>query len=402
MGRKPKPAEVRAKSFTARASGATLKQAAQAAGVSRSAGHYWLAQSGGVRPRVRQPRPALRLSLEEREMISRGLAQKKTFTAIAVDLGRSVSTVSREVARNSGVIGYRAARADRLATARTARPRAGKLADEPGLRLYLEDKLALRWSPEPISERLLVDFPRDPGMRVSHETIYTSLFVQTKAVLRSELSTHLRSKRVRRRPQRRTTVAVRNGRIPNMVPIQLRPVEVLERLLPGHREGDLLVGRYSRSHLVTLVERHSRYLLALALADARTSTVITALSLVGVCSIAEAFQTSVAERFCEFAMLAASGWSGRHLFALLASEGLLIGFAASAAGALAVPAAPRSLRRCYLEAGYARRVECRDGNGGLLRRRLQSVHHHRKTESNAAIGRRMSSIHAGASVVAGA
>jgi transposase len=167
MGRKPKPAEVRAKFFTARASGATLKQAAEAAGVSRTAGQYWLAQSGGVRPRVRKPRPALRLSLEERETISRGLAQKRTFTAIAAELGRSVSTVSREVARNSGVNGYRAARADRLATARTARPRAGKLADEPGLRLYVEDKLALRWSPEQISQRLLGRVPgraRDAGL----------------------------------------------------------------------------------------------------------------------------------------------------------------------------------------------------------------------------------------------
>jgi IS30 family transposase len=186
-----------------------------------------------------------------------------------------------KAARNSGLNGHRAARADRLATARTARtarPRAGKLADEPGLRLYVEDKLALRWSPEQISQRLLVDLPCDLGMRVSHETIYTSLFAQTKAVLRSELTTHLRSKRVRRRPQRRTTVAGRSGRIPNMVPIQVRPAEVLERTVPEHWAGDLLVGRYNRSHLVTLVERHSRYLFALALADARTSTVVAALT----------------------------------------------------------------------------------------------------------------------------
>jgi IS30 family transposase len=105
-----------------------LRQPAAAAGVSRTAGHYWLAQSGGVRPRAKRPRPALRLSLEERETISRGLAQKRTLTVIAAELGRSVSTISREVTRNAGPNGYRAARAERLSAARTARPRPGKLA----------------------------------------------------------------------------------------------------------------------------------------------------------------------------------------------------------------------------------------------------------------------------------
>jgi IS30 family transposase len=183
MGRKPKPVEVRIKFFTARASGATLRQAAAAAGVSRTAGHYWLAQSGGVRPRTTRSRPALRLSLEEREVISRGLAQRMTLTAIAGELGRSVSTISREVARNAGPNGYRAARADRLATMRTARPRAGKLADDPALRRYVEDKLGACWSPQQISRRLRIEFVDDEAMRVSHETIYTSLFVQTKAIL---------------------------------------------------------------------------------------------------------------------------------------------------------------------------------------------------------------------------
>lgn len=278
MGRKPKPAEVRVRFFSARASGATLKQAAAAAGISRTAGHYWLAQSGGVRPRVTKPRPALRLSVEEREVISRGLARKRTMTSIAAELGRPVSTVSREVTRNSGVNGYRAARADRLATGRTARPRAGKLAEDPRLRRYVEEHLKMRWSPEQISRRLQVDFPTDPAMRVSHETIYTSLFVQTKAVLGGELTAGLRTRRVRRRPQRHVNSASRSGRIPDLVTIHLRPAEVLDRKTPGHWEGDLIVGRYSRSHLVTLVERHSRYLLVLGLADARTATVVAALT----------------------------------------------------------------------------------------------------------------------------
>jgi transposase, IS30 family len=278
MGRKPKPAEVRARFFTARASGATLKEATSAAGVSKTTGHYWLVQSGGVRPRVRRPRPALRLSLDERETISRGLAQRKTFTAIAAELGRSVSTVSREVARNSGPNGYRAARADRLAVARTARPRAGMLAGHPVLRAHVEEKLKLCWSPQQISRRLLVEFPHDPTMRVSHETIYTSLFVQTKAVLRTELTGQLRTRRVRRRPQRRVSAARVSGRIPDMTPVAARPVHVLERREPGHWEGDLLVGRYGRSHMVTLVERLSRYLLVLPVPDATSLTVTTAVS----------------------------------------------------------------------------------------------------------------------------
>ncbi len=278
MGRKPKPAEVRALFFTARASGATLRQAAAAAGVCRTTGHYWLAQSGGVRPRVNRPRPSLRLSLDEREAISRGLAAKKTFTALAAELGRAVSTISREVARNSGPNGYRAVRADRLAVARTARPRAGKLADLPVLRALVEDKLALCWSPWQISRHLKHAYPGDPRMRVSHETIYTSLFVQTKAVLRPELTAHLRTRRVRRRPQRRMSLASRRSRIPNMLGIAERPAHVADRVVAGHWEGDLLVGRYGRSHLVTLVERHSRFLLVLPVPDATTMTVVAAVT----------------------------------------------------------------------------------------------------------------------------
>jgi IS30 family transposase len=278
MGRKPKPAEVRAVFFTARASGATLRKAAAAAGVCRTTGHYWLAQSGGARPRLVRPRPPLRLSLDEREAISRGLAARKTFTTIAAELRRAVTTITREVARNSGPNGYRAVRADRLAVARTARPRAGKLADHPALRAVVEDKLTLCWSPRQISRHLERTYPHDPTMRVSHETIYTSLFVQAKGVLRPELTGQLRTRRVRRRPQRRMSLGSRRNRIPNMRGIAERPVEVLDRSVAGHGEGDLLVGRYGRSHLVTLVERHSRYLLILPVPDATTVTVVSAVA----------------------------------------------------------------------------------------------------------------------------
>ncbi len=278
MGRKPKPVQVRAVFFTARASGATLREAAAAAGVCRTTGHYWLAQSGGVRPRVVPPRPPLGLSLDERDAISRGLAGRKSLTAIAAELGRAVSTISREVTRNSGPNGYRAVRADRLAVARTARPRAGKLADHPTLRAVVEEKRRLCWSPRQISRHLERAYPHDPSMRVSHETIYTSLFVQAKGVLQPELTGQLRTRRVRRRPQRRLSSASRRNRIPYMRGIAERPVDVLDRDQAGHWEGDLLVGRYGRSHLVTLVERHSRYLLVLPVPDATTVTVVDAVS----------------------------------------------------------------------------------------------------------------------------
>ena len=276
MGRHPKSAEVRGRFWTARASGSTLREAAQAAGVSRTAGHYWLKDSGGVRPRPRAPRSALRLSLAEREEISRGLAEKESLTSIAARLGRSVSTLSREVQRNTSSAGYRAHRADRMADARTRRPRPGKLAADDVLRERVEEGLKAKWSPQQISARLLVDFPDDPTMQVSHETIYTSLFVQAKGGLPGELTVHLRTRRVRRQAQRRVFVGPR--RIADMRPLHARPPEVDERLVIGHWEGDLIVGRRGRSHIGTLVERHSRYVVLLHLPSSRTDDVIEILT----------------------------------------------------------------------------------------------------------------------------
>lgn len=276
MGRHPKSAEVRGRFWTARASGATLREAALAAGVSRSAGHYWLKDSGGVRPRPRTPRSALRLSLAEREEISRGLAKKESLTSIAARLGRSVSTVSREVQRNATAAGYRAHRADRMADARTRRPWPGKLAANEALRERVEEGLKAKWSPQQVSARLRVDFPDDPAMRVSHETIYTSLFVQAKGGLPGELTVHLRTRRVRRRAQRRVFAGAR--RIADMRPLHARPAEVDERLVIGHWEGDLIVGRRGLSHVGTLVERHSRYVVLLHLPSSRTDDVIEILT----------------------------------------------------------------------------------------------------------------------------
>ena len=175
-----------------------------------------------------------------------------------------MSTVWREVARNSGPNGYRAAGADRLATLRTSgpgRPRAG----DPALRRYVEDKLAVRWSPQQINRRLLDRLPRDPAMRVSHETIYTSLFVQAEAVLPSVLTTSLRTRRIRRRPQRRMRLKSRAGRIPNMVPHRRSTGGGPRPPNCGHWEGDLLVGRLRPQPPITLVERHSRSLMVLPL-----------------------------------------------------------------------------------------------------------------------------------------
>ena len=268
-----KSAEVRARFFTARASGATLKEAASAAGISRTAGHYWLRASGGIRRRPPTPRSQLRLSLAEREEISRGLACGLTLREIARRIGRATSTVSREVARNRTMSGYRAVTADRLALRRMRRSKPPKLAVNVRLRSQVEAWLAERWSPQQISARLVVEFPDDSEMRVSHETIYTSLFVQPRGARRLELTRYLRTRRVRRRPQRRISLA--SPRIRDMVMIADRPSEAEDRAVPGHWEGDLIVGKKNNSYVGTLVERATRYLVLLHLPDGPTTEHVT-------------------------------------------------------------------------------------------------------------------------------
>src|SRR6266542_2321440 len=182
----------------------------------------------------------------------------------------------REVKRNTTPVGYRAHRADRMAQVRTRRPRPAKLASNDPLRNRVEEGLKAKWSPQQIAARLRLDFPEDPTMRLSHETIYTSLFVQAKAGLPGQLTVHLRTRRVRRRAQRRVFVGPR--RIADMLPLEARPAEVDARLVIGHWEGDLIVGRRSRSHIGTLVERHSRYVVLLQLPSSRTDDVIEILT----------------------------------------------------------------------------------------------------------------------------
>ncbi len=240
---------------------------ARALGRPRQTVHYVLRQAGGVnaRPTVRS---ALRLSLAEREEISRGLEAGEGMRAIARRIQRAPSTITREVARNAGHERYRAWRAERNAARRARRPKAAKLAQDRRLRDVVEALLRKRWSPEQITRRLCVDYPDDPAMRVSHETIYQSLFVQGRGALRAELRRCLRTGRLRRRPRAR---APGHGQIADMVLISERPAEVEDRAVPGHWEGDPLVGAMGRSAIGTLVERQTRYVMLVALPARHTA-----------------------------------------------------------------------------------------------------------------------------------
>jgi len=222
------------------------------------------ADSGGVRPRPRR-RSKRVLWLEEREEISRGLARGDSLREIATKLGRAPSTVSREVDHNGGPAHYRALRADRRAWDLAARPKPAKLLTCPRLRAEVEALLEEHFSPRQISHWLARTHPIDPELRVSHETIYQSLYVQGRGALRKELHQALRTGRAMRRPQARSAIK-RRSRIPEMVLISERPAEVEDRAVPGHWEGDLIVGS-KKSYIGTLVERQTRFVMLLKLAN---------------------------------------------------------------------------------------------------------------------------------------
>ncbi len=226
--------------------------------------------------RFRRPLPAsewspVRLSLSEREEISRGLAAGESLRGIAQRLGRAASTVSREVAGNGGRRKYRAAVAHRASRHRAQRPKPAKLATHQRLQAVVEEKLELWWSPRQISRWLIDAYPSDEEMRVSHETIYQSLFIQGKGALRKELWRCLRTGRATRRPQGRP--ASTKGQIRDMVMISERPAEVEDRAVPGHWEGDLLMGK-RQTAIGTLVERWSRYVMLFALPDGNTAEAV--------------------------------------------------------------------------------------------------------------------------------
>ncbi len=229
-----------------------------------------LKRTGGLPPRV-STRSPLRLSPAEREEISRGLLVGESLRRIADRLERAPSTVSRDVAVNGGRRRYRAWRAEAAASRRARRPKAAKLVRSPRLRREVERLLDERWSPQQIAHRLRLDHPDDQEMRVSHETIYQSLFVQARGALRKELTDCLRSGRARRRPHRRSAGV---GELTDMVLISERPAEVADRAVPGHWEGDLIIGKASRSAIGTLVERQTRYVVLVALPGGRSAELV--------------------------------------------------------------------------------------------------------------------------------
>ena len=227
--------------------------------------------SGFRRPVPGPEWSALRLSLTEREEISRGLAAGESMRCIAARLGRAASTVSREVASNSGRSKYRAAGAHRASRHRARRPKPAKLAVNHQLRTVVEEKLELWWSPRQISDWLVDAYPDNEEMWVSHETIYQSLFIQGKGTLRKELWRCLRSGRATRRPQGRAKST--KGQIRDMVMISERPAEVEDRAVPGHWEGDLLMGS-RQTAIGTLVERWSRYVMLFGLPQGNTAEAV--------------------------------------------------------------------------------------------------------------------------------
>ena len=217
-----------------------------------------LVSAGWRRPRPPAEWCSLRSSMADREEISRGLAGNESLRSIARRLGRAPSTVSREVRINGGQVQYRATMAHRASRMRAKRPKAMKLAECPQLCSAVEEKLLLWWSPGQISRWLVRAYPDDEEMRVSHETIYQSLFVQGRGALRKELWRSLRTGRAVRRPQHRTPST--KGRIRDMVMISERPAEIEDRAVPGHWEGDLIIGTH-KSAIGTLVERQTRYVM---------------------------------------------------------------------------------------------------------------------------------------------
>ena len=231
---------------------------------------------GGIAPAARR-RSRLALTLAEREDISRGIASDSSIREIARLLKRSASTVSREVARHGGRPAYRAHDADRRAWVSALRPKRCLLVGNRRLRDVVASKLILDWSPEQISGWLKTRYPNNESMHVSHETIYRSLFIQARGVLKKELMDHLRSKRRMRRSRHASEHGHSRGQIVDAISIRERPAEAEDRAIPGHWEGDLLAGG-KNSYIATLVERHSRFLMLIKVPSKDTAVVVAALS----------------------------------------------------------------------------------------------------------------------------
>jgi transposase, IS30 family len=252
--------------------GQTQREICRAMGCSKMLVTRVLRAAGGAPSRRsrRRPRSPLRLSLTEREEIRAGIAAGDSFRAIARRIGRAPSTVSREVGGVAGRGGYRGTKADDRAGLAARRPKRSKLAASPRLRRAVIAMLERRFSPRQISARLRFEHPDDPEMRIAPETIYQALYVQSRGRLRQDLTRYLRRARAKRRPRRGPDG---RGRIRDMISISQRPPEVEDRAVPGHWEGDLLVGKHNRSFIGTLVERQTRYVMLSYLEDASTDAV---------------------------------------------------------------------------------------------------------------------------------
>jgi len=234
-----------------------------------------LAETGGIRPAPRR-RSRLALSVAEREEISRGIVAGHSVRWIARTLGRAPSTISRELHRNGGRQQYRANRAEQAAWDRSHRPKRCKLVTNPELARLVARQLRMLWSPEQIAGWLKRSFPGDENYQVSHETIYRTLFIQARGALKQELLQHLRRTRNMRRSRHHTQKTADHGRIKDTISIRQRPAEAEDRAVPGHWEGDLLIGS-NNSQIATLVERHSRYVMLARVKSKDTETVINAL-----------------------------------------------------------------------------------------------------------------------------
>ena len=234
-----------------------------------------LLQTGGVRPAPRR-RSRLTLTLAEREEISRGVVAGQSFQSVAASLGRAPSTISREVRRNGGRRRYRANKAEQAAWDRAHRPKTCKLVENHALARIVASKLKQRWSPEQIAGWLKKTYPEDENYQVSHEIIYRSLYVQARGALKKELIKHLRTRRTMRHSRHGNKSGEGQGQIKDMVRISERPASVEDRAVPGHWEGDLIVGS-NDSYMATLVERHTRYVMLTKVNGKDTRTVINAL-----------------------------------------------------------------------------------------------------------------------------
>ncbi|NQV86792.1 MAG: IS30 family transposase [Woeseiaceae bacterium] len=255
--------------------GESLGSIARHFGRSHSSIQGILSRTGGIRPPARR-RSSRSLTLAEREEISRGLAAGRSLRSIALRLGRAPSTISRELDRNGGLDSYRAHAAEQAAWDRSCRPKRCKLALNRPLAMTVADLLRQRWSPWQIAGRLKRLYPHDEDCRVSHETIYKTLFIQARGALKKELVAHLRRRRTMRRSRHHTQKTPDHGQITDAVSIRERPAEVEDRAVPGHWEGDLLCGS-NNSQIATLVERHTRYCMLVRTDGKDTETVVNAL-----------------------------------------------------------------------------------------------------------------------------